>query len=76
MKIFRKGTALTSADVRTTLTDYVKGRNLNSSSVKGAVTLDPVLAKILGKQEQVYFTHFFVTKSMLLPSQFKTMIKM
>lgn len=48
----KKGTALTPAEVRTTLTEYVKQHNLNSTQVKGAVKLDPVLAKIAGKQEQ------------------------
>ncbi|CAH0664238.1 unnamed protein product [Spodoptera exigua] len=48
----KKGTALTAAEVRTTLTEYVKTRQLNSSQLKGAVVLDAVLAKITGKSEQ------------------------
>ncbi|CAH1634955.1 unnamed protein product, partial [Spodoptera littoralis] len=40
----KKGTALTAAEVRTTLTDYVKIRQLNSPQLKGAVVLDAVLA--------------------------------
>ncbi|CAH0591494.1 unnamed protein product [Chrysodeixis includens] len=48
----KKGTPLTAAEVRTTLTEYVKTRNLTSTQVKGAVTLDTALAKITGKQLQ------------------------
>ncbi|KAM3958321.1 eukaryotic translation initiation factor 2D [Aphomia sociella] len=48
----RKGTALSPAEVRTTLTEYVKSRNLNSSQQKGAVTLNTLLAKIVNKPEQ------------------------
>lgn len=48
----KKGTALTAAEIRTTLTEYVKVRQLNSPQLKGAVVLDAVLAKITGKPEQ------------------------
>ncbi|CAK1589366.1 unnamed protein product [Parnassius mnemosyne] len=48
----RKGTALSAADVRSTLTEYVKTRGLNSTQQRGAVALDPLLAKITGQQEQ------------------------
>ncbi|KAJ0172837.1 hypothetical protein K1T71_011976 [Dendrolimus kikuchii] len=48
----KKGTALTAAEVRTTLTEYVKRRNLNSSQVKGAIALNPLLAKVVGGKEQ------------------------
>ncbi|XP_060806299.1 eukaryotic translation initiation factor 2D [Amyelois transitella] len=50
---YKKGTPLSSATVRSTLTEYVKSRELNSKQSKGAVVLDAALAKILGKQEQV-----------------------
>lgn len=48
----KKGTALTPAEVRSGLTDYVKTRNLNSSEVKGAVTLDATLSKVTSKPER------------------------
>ncbi|XP_068623116.1 eukaryotic translation initiation factor 2D [Battus philenor] len=47
----RKGTALSAADVRATLTEYVKTKGLNSSQQRGAVVLDSLLAKIAGQQE-------------------------
>ncbi|XP_059050220.1 eukaryotic translation initiation factor 2D [Achroia grisella] len=47
----KKGTPLTPAEVRSTLTEYVKSRNLNSSQQKGAVTLDALLSKIVSKPE-------------------------
>ncbi|XP_075981975.1 eukaryotic translation initiation factor 2D [Anticarsia gemmatalis] len=47
----KKGTALSPAEVRTRLTEYVKTRNLNSTEVKGAVVLDATLAKITGRPE-------------------------
>ncbi|KAG6460942.1 eukaryotic translation initiation factor 2D [Manduca sexta] len=48
----KKGTALTSSEIRSTVTEYVKAHNLNCTRTKGAVVLDPLLAKIVGKQEQ------------------------
>ncbi|KAJ8729082.1 hypothetical protein PYW07_006778 [Mythimna separata] len=48
----KKGTALTAGEVRTTLTEYVKTRGLNSAQVKGAVTMDAALAKVTGKPVQ------------------------
>ncbi|CAG4942129.1 unnamed protein product [Parnassius apollo] len=48
----RKGTALSAANVRSILTEHVKTRGLNSTQQRGAVALDPLLAKITGQQEQ------------------------
>ncbi|KAL0829507.1 hypothetical protein ABMA28_003027 [Loxostege sticticalis] len=48
----RKGTALTAADIRAAVSDYVRARNLTAPQQKAAVVLDATLAKILGKQEQ------------------------
>ncbi|CAH2055994.1 unnamed protein product, partial [Iphiclides podalirius] len=47
----RKGTALSAAEVRSTLTEYVKARGLNSAQQRGALSLDPLLAKVAGQQE-------------------------
>ncbi|KAJ8720484.1 hypothetical protein PYW08_005949 [Mythimna loreyi] len=46
----KKGTALTSGEVRATLTEYVKSRGLDAG--RGAVTLDAALAKLTGKPVQ------------------------
>ncbi|XP_048481414.1 eukaryotic translation initiation factor 2D [Plutella xylostella] len=48
----KKGTAVSAADVRSTLTEYVKTRSLASPGDRGAVVLDPVLAKICGRNAQ------------------------
>uniref|UniRef100_A0A2A4K3D8 SUI1 domain-containing protein n=1 Tax=Heliothis virescens TaxID=7102 RepID=A0A2A4K3D8_HELVI len=48
----KKGTALSPADTRARLTEYVRTHALSSAQVKGAVTMDATLAKITGKPEQ------------------------
>ncbi|XP_072945272.1 eukaryotic translation initiation factor 2D [Epargyreus clarus] len=48
----KKGTPLSGAEVRSTLTEYVRSRELQSTEVRGAVVLDATLAKASGKKEQ------------------------
>ncbi|XP_026751619.2 eukaryotic translation initiation factor 2D [Galleria mellonella] len=50
----KKGTPLTSFEVRATLTEYVKSRALAAPQHRAAVTLDARLANIVGRPEQEF----------------------